>query len=131
MEKGDLIFVYGTLRKGERADLSRNGPAFGVSYMGEDYISGSLYHLGAYPGVKLDGDTFKEGYPDVTGEVFRIMDASIKTILDAYEGYPNLYNRSQVTTARGRRVWVYTYNHPVRDEQLIVGGDWKKPTLQI
>jgi gamma-glutamylcyclotransferase (GGCT)/AIG2-like uncharacterized protein YtfP len=131
MQKGDLVFVYGTLRKGERADLSRYQQSFGVSYMGPDHISGMLFHLGAYPGVKLTTDEFGEEHPSVVGEVFRILDASITTILDAYEGYPSLYQRSEVTTARGRKVWVYTYNHPVREEQLIIGGDWKSPNLNI
>lgn len=130
MEKGEFIFVYGTLLKGERADLSRTGTQFGVSFMGTDYINGLLYHLGAYPGLKpVEVEVFDEKRPSVAGEVFRILDPSITSILDAYEGYPSLYNRRQVPSLRGRLVWVYTYNHPVRPEQQIITGDWRQPTL--
>lgn len=134
MKKGDLILVYGTLRKGERADLSSGFYSYGVDYLDKDKINGRLYHLGAFPGVKLDEPRteFQKKEPVITGEVFRIRDQSIVAILDAYEGYRSadpdsgLYNRHQVMTAEGRKVWVYTYNHPVIEEQRIPGGDWCK-----
>lgn len=131
MLKDEFIFVYGTLLKGERADLSRNGPRFGVSFMGTDYINGLLYHLGAYPGLKPVCEDFDEKRPTVCGEVFRVLDPSITAVLDAYEGYPTLYKRMQVMTARARKVWVYIYNHPVRPEQQIITGDWRNPKLAV
>lgn len=36
MKKGDFLFVYGTLRKGERADLSKQERDFGVSFVCND-----------------------------------------------------------------------------------------------
>lgn len=133
MKKGDEVFVYGTLRKGERADLSKNGSNFSVEYLGMDAINGKLYHLGAYPGVKLlqsleIGD-FDQAQPLVTGEVFYIKDSSVGALLDAYEGYPHLYGREQVLSQDGRIVWVYVYNPMVIEDQLIETGDWKNPRL--
>lgn len=132
MKKGDLIFVYGTLRHGERADLSRQQHQFGVTYIGEDAINGDLYHLGSFPGVKAKGGEFEDGKPCVFGEVFRVLETSIIAILDAYEGYDadnpqhGLYNRIQTETAQGRIVWVYIYNPRVLEEQRIESGDWVK-----
>lgn len=124
MKKGDLIFVYGTLRHGERADLSRKASQFGVVYIGIDEINGKMYHMGAFPGVKASAGEFNSDNPTVFGEVFLATDTSIMAVLDAYEGYPNLFNRLQTMTRGGRLVWVYVYPHPTNDEQLIAGGDW-------
>lgn len=136
MKKGDSIFVYGTLRRGERADLSKQARNFGVDYVGLDKINGQLYHLGGFPGVKTidEGEPFiwDKALPCVVGEVFRIRDLSIAAMLDAYESYRaddptgGLYNRCQVGTEKDRKVWVYTYNHPVIDDQRIESGDWCK-----
>jgi gamma-glutamylcyclotransferase (GGCT)/AIG2-like uncharacterized protein YtfP len=135
MKKGDLFFVYGTLRRGERADLQKQCRNFGVSFIGVERINGLLYHLGAFPGIKLltklaPSDEFVEGLPSVVGEVFRARDTSITAILDAYEGYDadnptqGLYNRLEVETSEGHMVWVYVYNGPVVSDQLIERGDW-------
>lgn len=133
MKKDDSIFVYGTLRRGERADLTKQFYAYGVDLLGPDRINGKLYHLGSFPGVKLSalGD-FDPAVPVVVGEAFRIHDASIVAILDAYEGYQSenpttgLYDRCQIQTERGRTVWVYTFNGMVIPEQQIESGDWCK-----
>lgn len=134
MKKGDCIFVYGTLRRGERADLSKQFYSFGVDFLSADKINGKLYHLGSFPGVKaeFDAEAFVPDHPPVIGEVYRIRDASIVAILDAYESYHadnptiGLYNRGLVPSERGRKVWVYTYNHPVIEDQRIESGDWCK-----
>jgi gamma-glutamylcyclotransferase (GGCT)/AIG2-like uncharacterized protein YtfP len=132
MREGSLLFVYGTLRKGERADLSRNQKEFDVTYLGADVINGLLYNLGSYPGVKELGEgEFDVEQPRVHGDVFRLENKSIIEILDHYEGYPYLYNRAETETMDGRKVWVYTYNGEVDDERRIVSGDWvNRPTIQ-
>lgn len=133
MKKGDSIFVYGTLRRGERADLSGGFYNYGVDFLDGDKINGKLYHLGAFPGVcSIGHGEFNKKLPAVVGEVFRIQDASIVALLDAYEGYRasepahGMYDRHQVQTEMGRKVWVYTYNYPVLSEQQIPSGDWCK-----
>lgn len=139
MINGDLIFVYGTLRKGERADISKRS-VFTVSPLGLDSVNGKLFHLGAYPGLKLlepFSPEFNDALPKVIGEVYCIQDASVGAMLDAYEGYraeapeDGLYNRKVVETLLGRPVWVYTYNGWTTDDQLIETGDWKNPRLIV
>lgn len=123
MNKGDLLFVYGTLRKGGSADLSRNPNA---SFIDSDRINAKLYSIGWFPGI-LAGDTtekFDETQPYVVGDVFLLNDATIKDQLDAYEGYPSLYDRRQVITENGHTVWVYTYNGSVSEDSRIKDGDW-------
>lgn len=141
MKKGDCVFVYGTLRKGERADLSKHQGKFCVSYLGLDEINGKLYHLAAFPGLKLlpsSQEEFNPKLPVVTGEVFLVLDPSIGAMLDAYEGVNHddpekgLYRREVVVTRRDRLVWTYVYNDPfVTEDQFIETGDWKNPRLQL
>lgn len=133
MRVGSLLFVYGTLRKGERADLSQHEKEFGVTYLGKDKINGMIYNLGSYPGLKVgDYSEFDPDQPIVYGDVFRLEESSIITMLDHYEGYPNLYDRCEVETEDGRRVWVYVYNHAVVDAQRVIHGDWvNRPTIRI
>jgi gamma-glutamylcyclotransferase (GGCT)/AIG2-like uncharacterized protein YtfP len=126
MKKGDLLFVYGTLRKGERADLSRSSHSMCVDFVGEDSINGEIYNLGWYPGLKYTTDDFNTEFPTVEGDVFRIRSSSVVPFLDAYEGYPNLYNRIETRTASGKVVWVYTYNHAVSEGQLVRAGNWRE-----
>jgi gamma-glutamylcyclotransferase (GGCT)/AIG2-like uncharacterized protein YtfP len=139
MKSGDVVFVYGTLRKGERADLSKKS-VFSVSFLGFDSVNGYLYHFGAYPGLKLLEPlppAFDDSLPMVRGEVYLINDASVGAMLDAYEGYranapkEGLYDRHVVETLLGRNVWVYTWNSVVTDDQLIETGDWKNPRLIV
>jgi gamma-glutamylcyclotransferase (GGCT)/AIG2-like uncharacterized protein YtfP len=126
MKKGDLLFVYGTLRRGESADLSVGQRGHKVLFVGKDAINGLLYNLGYYPGIKEVTDApFSPDLPVVVGDVFTIGDESITEVLDAYEGYPSLYGREVVQSQKGRSVWVYTYNHEVADSQRILNGDWQ------
>jgi gamma-glutamylcyclotransferase (GGCT)/AIG2-like uncharacterized protein YtfP len=137
VQKDDYIFVYGTLRQGERADLRKQSHNFDVVFVGNGVINGRLYHLGAFPGLKtlpskVTVDGFDENLPCICGEVFRIKDVAIVALLDAYEGYDadnpsqGLYNRQQFETSDGRTVWAYVYNGPVITDQLIDSGDWCK-----
>lgn len=132
MKKGDLIAVYGTLRRGERADLHSSQKSFEAQFVCDDRLQGYMYNLGSYPGLKDVADWDHEGkyedgndYPVVV-EVFKIKDDSLVTILDHYEGYPYLYDRCEIITERGHKVWVYTYNSPCKAADLIPSGDWKQ-----
>lgn len=140
MKTGDCLFVYGTLRKGERADLSKHQGKFCVSYLGLDEINGKLYHCGAFPGLKLlasSSEDFNPKLPTVVGEVFLVNTPSIGVMLDHYEGVnqddPDRghYQRAEVLTRDSRIVWVYVYNPLVTEDQLIETGDWKNPRLQV
>lgn len=75
---GDLrhVFVYGTLRRGGDNDIHRYVPA--PVFVGYAQVQGTLYHLGAYPGLRLGG----EGA--VRGEVYAIT-AEVERALDELE----------------------------------------------
>ena len=122
MKKGDFLFVYGTLRLGQSADLTRTG---GALFAGPDRVSGRLYALGWLPGVKLDGETFDDAKPAVTGECFLIEDESITARLDHYEGHPHLFCRKVVKTESGRDAWVYEYMGSTDyAASPVESGDW-------
>lgn len=127
MQKGDLIFVYGTLRLGESSSLGESSRFTGLAnHKGESRINGSIYDLGWYPGVKApDNKAFHPDEDTVTGDVFSIDDDFLPRMLDAYEGYPHLYNRKKVMTENGDLAWVYTYNSRCREESRIDSGNWK------
>lgn len=124
MKKDDLLFVYGTLRVGQSADLSDGRYSDGVEYVDSDVINGKIFDLGWFPGAKVTPGHFDTGAPSIIGDVFRLTDDAIIPRLDGYEGYPNLYDRVQTETASGRHVWVYVYNAHIPEERQIVSGDW-------
>src|SRR5512142_3139353 len=70
------VFVYGTLRRGERNDIARYRPP--PLFVGPTSIDGCLYDLGAYPGIVLGGGG------RVVGEVYRIT-AAVEAALDVLE----------------------------------------------
>lgn len=117
-----MLFVYGTLRRGESMDLEND---MGTTFVSGQKINGFLYDLGWYPGVKTEAGHFDAGKPSVIGDVFLIRNDKVCEKLDAYEGYPSLYTRLQTETDHGQVVWVYVYNHDVTGEQLIPTGDWQ------
>lgn len=58
------VFVYGTLRRGDDNDITRLKPE--PVFVGSAAIAGTLYDLGAYPGIQLGGEGL------VHGEVYAI-----------------------------------------------------------
>lgn len=125
MQEGDLIFVYGTLRRGEGADLSKKAPE--CSFVGVDQINGQIYDVGWFPGLKpLSPDLeFQDALPTVIGDVFEVKGENTVDKLDSYEGYPSLYDRREFETETGKTVWAYVYNPPIHADALVVTGDWK------
>ena len=67
------VFVYGTLRQGEARDINRLLPA--PRLLGNARVAGTLYHLGAYPGLVLgaSGPVHGEVY-EISGELERLLD---------------------------------------------------------
>lgn len=129
MEKGDLLFVYGTLRKGASADLSRN---MNLTYVGRDKINGEMYNVGYFPGLvsALPGNPYHPDLPSVEGDLFRVENPSVSWVLDAYEGVPTLYDRVRVRTAGLRHVWLYVYQRDTANLPLVESGDWLVETTQ-
>ncbi len=123
----DLLFVYGTLRRGlPMHRLLRPHAVF----LGEGRVQGRLYEAGGYPGLVLEGDG------RVKGELYRLRRPnSVLRVLDRYEGcspsdpQPHEYRRvlTEVRRARGGRMraWVYEYRLPAAGLELIPSGDYR------
>ncbi len=124
----DNIFVYGTLMAGfDRR--RRAGIDMRMRFVGRGWIAAALYDLGLFPAAIPAPDS------RVTGELYEVVDdPSVLVKLDEIEGYrPNepdtsLYVRSEttVTLEGGARetAWVYFYNAPLGQGQLIASGDY-------
>lgn len=118
---GSNIFVYGTLRPGNRAyDFLIGKTRLLVE---ETTLSGAeLYDLVGFPGLKL----VKSQTKIVVGDVLEITNDKLPDRLDQYEGYPRLYQRKEVFLNCGLPAWVYVFNYNITTEKLIPSGDWNQ-----
>ena len=71
------VAVYGTLRAGGVNDIAKLQP--GMACLGKTELKGTLYDLGWYPGLRL------EGAQTVLAEVYA-MDAALEQAMDRIEG---------------------------------------------
>ena len=71
------VAVYGTLRAGGVNDIARLGPR--VACVGRTWLTGSLFDLGWYPGLRLAGTQ------QVLAEVYA-MDDALEQAMDRIEG---------------------------------------------
>jgi gamma-glutamylcyclotransferase (GGCT)/AIG2-like uncharacterized protein YtfP len=124
----DKIFVYGTLMAGfdrrRRAGIDTR-----MRFVGRGWIAAALYDLGLFPAAVPAPDR------RVAGELYEVVDdPSVLAKLDEIEGYrPNdpdtsLYQRAQTAVTLDDGVqdtaWVYFYNAPLGQGQLIESGDY-------
>ena len=121
----DLLFVYGTLMRGQRLHR-RLEPQSAIEYLGTGRIRAELYrpYRRRYPGaVRTRADRY------VRGELYRLHNPSetLKTV-DKLEGIDEgLFVRELVDVWRGSqklRAWAYFYNKSVADAQRISSGDF-------
>ena len=114
-----LVFVYGTLRRGSARAMSIRFP--NSNFIADAKVSGSLYDLGAYPGLLLN-----EPNSLVIGEVYEV-DDEILNQLDEFEA-ASYYLRKQVEISLGNRkraCWIYEPNPEFYSLwTLITSGDW-------
>ena len=114
-----LVFVYGTLRRGCPRSMSVRFP--NSKFIAGAEVSGSLYDLGAYPGM-----LHNESDSSVIGEVYEVDDETLNK-LDEFEASSH-YWRKQVEISLGtdrKLCWIYEphpdfYSH----RTLITSGDW-------
>lgn len=114
---GIHLFVYGTLRSGGGAA----GLLRGCRLVGRGTVAGTLYDLGEYPALVLDGGGIVEG--EVWGCPTDVLDR-----LDEYEGVPGgLYLRVPVAV-EGTECWTYVAGPLLRSmltpERRIPSGRW-------
>ena len=118
-----LVFVYGTLRRGQSNDILRMHPA--PQYLGRARVNGVMYHLGAYPGVVLGGTRW------VQGEVYEVTEA-LEHALDVLEGVlptpTGEYFKREVPVSwagQSARCLVYEINPEfLKGREEILSGDW-------
>ncbi|WP_243290879.1 gamma-glutamylcyclotransferase [Bacillus sp. FJAT-47783] len=120
-----LVFVYGTLRKGEHHhDLLQNEKRL----FAQAYVKGHLYDTNYYyPGFAI-------GEGVVYGEIYEVSGTTLQE-LDRLEGYneknekDSLYIREMITaqTDTGQvSCYIYRLQHVEPSYRLIERGDWKE-----
>jgi gamma-glutamylcyclotransferase (GGCT)/AIG2-like uncharacterized protein YtfP len=114
-----LVFVYGTLRRGGGRAMSVRFP--NAKFIADAKVSGSLYDLGAHPGLKLN-----EANSSVIGEVYEVDDELLNK-LDDFEA-STYYLRKQVEISLGshrKMCWTYEPDPEFYSlRTLITSGDW-------
>ena len=113
-----LLFVYGTLKRGER-----NHPLLmDEKYLGDTGTSPNylLVDLGRYPGmVKKPHGGFS-----VQGELFEIPYKLILE-LDKIEDAPFLFNLEPITLADGSKAFSYLYKQSIEGGRILSEGVWR------
>ncbi len=119
----ELVFVYGTLRRGGSNAFRMDGAEF----VGPATVRGVLYRISWYPGLVLDGDG------RVCGEVYRVGPELLRA-LDDFEGLAageiegSEYRRVRVEALAGDgeelEVWVYEWKGAFDENERIQSGDW-------
>ena len=119
------VFVYGTLRRGDDNDITRLKPE--PVFVGSAVITGTLYDLGAYPGIRLDGEGL------VQGEVYAIapeLEVQLDEIEELYPQQRDEYFKRIVPVAVQERTFaciVYEINPKyVVGRAILPGGDWAR-----
>ncbi len=123
----DVVFVYGTLRKGRshHGVLSR----LRAQWLGKGFVQGKLFDLGRYPGALPDHRPAARVY----GEVYRLPSPGrALKVLDAFEGCSLMnpqFVRGQTTVALGDgrklKAWIYwVHNLGVRGRRIF-SGDYR------
>ena len=103
------VFVYGSLKRGNNV----RGMHFfqDAVRVGQAQTTAGIYSmldLGSFPGVILDGQQ------DINGEVY-VIDELILSQLDAIEGYPDFYDRTEVDTTEGKAMMYFLPNEFAED----------------
>ncbi|MEK7470263.1 MAG: gamma-glutamylcyclotransferase family protein [Planctomycetota bacterium] len=113
-----LVFVYGTLLRGERNHALLAGATFAGE--GRTIPAFELADLGPYPTLVAGGRVAVEG------EVWEIDGATLAR-LDELEEVPTLFQRKRIPLEDGRVVEAYLMpSEATAGAKRIAGGDWKK-----
>jgi gamma-glutamylaminecyclotransferase len=115
-----LLFVYGTLLRGERNHhLLHGATALGEGRSAAAY---ELLDAGGYPAMVSGGTTA------IVGEVYAVDEPTLAA-LDRLEDHPSYYRRTPIDLVDGRRVETYLLD---RDRAAgmprLPAGDWRAAT---
>jgi gamma-glutamylcyclotransferase (GGCT)/AIG2-like uncharacterized protein YtfP len=123
VDTGDLIVFYGSLRPPYKT-RHHIGIDHMVEHIGQARFLGALHDLGAYP-------AYVRGDHEVVGDLYRLIDDRLATVLDPFEGYdPNDLAASHYTREQIRLVdppvsaWIYRYLATPPPGSLVPSGDW-------
>ncbi len=119
----DLVFVYGTLRRGGSNAFRMDGAEF----VGPATVRGALYRISWYPGLVLKDEV------RVTGEVYRVGPELLRA-LDEFEGlaageiegseYRRVRVEALLADEEELEVWVYEWKGAFNDDERMQSGDW-------
>jgi gamma-glutamylaminecyclotransferase len=118
----ELVFVYGTLRRGG----SHHWRMDGAEFVRAGTIRGRMYRFDWYPGLIAD-----ENGGEIIGEIYQVGPAQLAA-LDLFEGLSageiegSEYRRVRVEVGGGDPVtaWIWEWLGPVDEPKRIAGGDW-------
>jgi gamma-glutamylcyclotransferase (GGCT)/AIG2-like uncharacterized protein YtfP len=120
----ELVFVYGTLRRGGSNHFRMDGAEF----ITRGKIFGRMYRIDWYPGLILD-----ESGDEIIGEVYAVAQELLGN-LDSFEGVAagdvedSSYSRVQteVTLPDGETLtaWVWEWCGKFEESERLRGGDW-------
>ena len=125
----ELIFVYGTLRRGYSRNVTLQ--RLGAGYLGRGTIQGDLFDLEDFPGARSTANASSR----IAGEIYRLPDPSqALSVLDEIEGLRpaapelSLFRREMttVTLENGQETtaWVYWLNRSTGPRRQIPSGDY-------
>ena len=118
MANREVIFVYGSLRRGMRMhQLLAKADYLGLTCTTAQY---TLYHSGSWPAAVTGGGIA------IRGELYEVSKNKMLEI-DNYEGHPRLFRRTRIVLA-GSQVafmWIYVCNVDSLWE-IIPTGDWTR-----
>lgn len=128
-EGHELVFVYGTLRRG----ASNAHRMEGAEWIRSGAVRGRMYRIDWYPGLVLDA---KAGW--VIGDLWRVPEATLRA-LDEFEGVSAgevegaEYRRVRVRVLRcevdperwaGDEAWAWEWIGPCDEGRKVLSGDW-------
>ena len=108
------VFVYGTLKRGQRNFHYLQDAEFGGEFITEAKYS--MYEFDDYPAVTIDG------MHAIHGEVFRVSDEQFGN-LDGLERYPDFYQRIEIQTTYGL-AWMYIVGVEQCAQREMIAGIW-------
>lgn len=120
----NLVAVYGSLLTGlgnHRIMALARGDLIGRGKSVDNY---DMFSMGAFPSVSLAHS--EHGTPLVV-EVYSVDKRGLTGPLDALEGYPRFYNRTQIPVQleNGEVVDAWIYHIDEKREVPVPNGDWR------
>ena len=109
------VFVYGTLKKGQRNSKFMHGAEFLGNFTTHSIYS--MYEFEDYPAVCL------HGRHAIEGEVYHVNDRQFR-MLDDLEWYPHFYQRIEIPTSFGE-AWMYIVKFELCHGQKQISGNWR------